>query len=61
MEKASKIKILVHEALLCELVGAKYHKSPIPQVLKTKPSQNDLSSMKWHGFQRICPCPWPLP
>jgi hypothetical protein len=34
MEKASKIQILVHEALLCELVGGKNHKLAIPQVLK---------------------------
>jgi hypothetical protein len=29
MEKASKMKILVHEALLCELVGGKCHKFAI--------------------------------
>jgi hypothetical protein len=34
MKKASKIQILVHEALLCELVGGKNHKLATPQVLK---------------------------
>ena len=37
------------------------HKLAIPQVLKKKTSQNDLSSLKLHGFQGICPWPWPLP
>ena len=40
MKKALKIQILVHEALLCELVGRKNHKLAIPQVLKKKTSQN---------------------
>ena len=55
MEKPSKIQILVHEALLCELVGGNNHKLAIPQGLKKKHSQNDLSRLKLLGFQGICP------
>jgi hypothetical protein len=34
--KTSKIQILVHQALWCELVGGKNHKLAIPQVSKKK-------------------------